>query len=97
VREYEVTVVLKPDLEDESQGQLIERIEGWLTHSDGEDAKPKQDHWGRRQLAYPIDNFTEGYYILFEASLDPTRIGELERNIIFAEDVLRHLVVRKDS
>ena len=97
MREYEVTIILKPDLEDEAQAQLIERLEGWLTHGDGEAAKPKQDHWGRRSLAYPIDKITEGYYILFEASLDPTRIGEVERNIIFAEDVLRHLVVRKDS
>jgi small subunit ribosomal protein S6 len=53
------------------------------------------NHWGVRQLAYPIKKFTEGYYVLYEAKIDPTRIKDIERSMQYNEDVLRYLVVRK--
>ena len=85
MREYEVTVVLKPDLDGEALAGVIERLVGWLTHGDNDNDAPQQDHWGHRALAYPIDNYNEGYYILFDAQLDPSRIAEIERNIIYTE------------
>jgi small subunit ribosomal protein S6 len=97
MREYEVTAILKPDLEDEARTQLIERLAGWLTHGSDEDDKPKLDHWGKMRLAYPIEKFRDGYYIYFEALLDPSRISEMERDITYLDDVLRHLVVRKEA
>jgi small subunit ribosomal protein S6 len=48
-----------------------------------------------RQLAYPIKKFQEGYYVLYEAKIDPTRIREIERSMEYNEDVLRYLVIRK--
>lgn len=97
MREYEVTVIIQPQLEEEGRAQLIERINEWLTPEAGEDEKPIQNHWGTRQLAYPIRNFTEGYYVMFEASVDPTRISDIERNMQYSEDLLRYLIVRKDQ
>jgi len=97
MREYEVTVILKPDLDDETRSELIDRVENWLTHSEDEADKPTADHWGQQRLAYPIEKETEGYYILFNSLLDTTKISELERNIQYVDDILRHLVVRKDG
>lgn len=97
MREYEVTVILRPDIDEEARAQLVERVETWLHHGEAEDDKPVADHWGQRTLAYPIKKFTEGYYVFFQANLDSERIGEIERNMIYADDILRHLIVRKNS
>lgn len=97
MRDYEVTVILKPDLEDADRENLVERLEEWLTHGSDKKDKPVAEHWGQRTLAYPIKNFREGYYILFNAQLDPLRISETERNITYVDDILRHLFVRKVS
>lgn len=96
MREYEVAVILKPGLEDKDRAQLLERVEGWLTSGE-ESNKPEADHWGQRSLAYPIKKFTEGYYIFYTAKLEPSQVREFERNVVFAEDVIRYLVTRKDQ
>lgn len=95
MREYEVTVVLKSEIDDEARNELIERVKGWLTHGEGEAAEPTIEQWGHRGLAYPIDKQTDGYYVYYEATLDPTRVVEIERNMQYVDDILRHLVVRK--
>ena len=97
MREYEVTVILKPDLDADARSELIERVEDWLTHGEDEAEKPVADHWGQQRLAYQIRKETEGYYILYNAVLNPEKIGDLERNIQYTDDILRHLVVRKEE
>jgi small subunit ribosomal protein S6 len=95
VRDYEVTVVIQPQLEDAERNQLIERLSNLLVPGSKEDGALNANHWGVRQLAYPIKKFQEGYYVLFEAKIDPARIGDIERSMQYNEDVLRYLVVRK--
>jgi len=95
VREYEVTVVIQPQLEEAERNQLIERLSNLLVPGSKEDGALTANHWGMRNLAYPIKKFQEGYYVLFEAQIDPTRIKDIERNMQFNEDILRYLVVRK--
>ncbi|HZD10638.1 MAG TPA: 30S ribosomal protein S6 [Candidatus Binatia bacterium] len=97
MREYEVTTIINPNLDDDARNKLIERIEGWLTSGEDGENKPAIHHWGQRTLAYPIKNQTEGYYVYFEAKLEPQQMQNVEREILFLEDVLRHLVVRKES
>jgi small subunit ribosomal protein S6 len=96
VREYEVTVIVQPQLDDDARADLIERVSDWLAPNADEENKPVQHHWGQRQLAYPIKRYTEAYYILYESKIDPQRIGDIERNLQYAEDILRYLVVRKE-
>lgn len=95
MREYEVTVVLKPELDDEARNALVERVKGWLTQGESGAAEPQIEHWGHRALAFPIDKHTDGYYVYFEATIDPGRVAEIERNMQYVDDILRHLVVRK--
>ena len=97
MREYEVTVILQPNLEDAAREELIERVSGWLTHGEEESAQPEIKHWGQRQLAYPIGKYNQGYYVLYEANLDPGRLNELEQSMRYIEDLLRYLVVRKED
>ena len=95
MRDYEVTVVIQPQLEDTERNQMIERLDNLLVPGSKEDGALTANHWGVRQLAYPIKKFQEGYYVLFEAQIDPTRIKDIERSMQFNEDILRYLVVRK--
>jgi small subunit ribosomal protein S6 len=96
MRDYEITVVLKPDLEDEAQSEILGRIEGWLTQ-DGDEDQLNTNHWGLKTLAYPVRNYTEGYYVFYEVSLNPAGISEIERNFTYVDEILRHLVVRKND
>jgi small subunit ribosomal protein S6 len=97
MREYEVTVVLQPQLDDDARNALIQRIEGWLTAPGADAPKPVINHWGSRQMAYSIKKNTEGYYVFCEAMLDPAAVHAIERNMTYVEDILRYLFVRKDS
>ena len=97
MREYEVTVVLKPDLDDESRAEVLTRVEGWLTQGEDDDSKLTVDKWGQRRLAYEIENYTEGYYVFYLALMDPLKVAEAERNILDVDEILRHLVVRREE
>lgn len=94
MRDYELTLILRADLEDDTRDQILSRVQGWLPQTAG-GKEPVFKHWGRRQLAYPIRKQSEGYYVLVEAELEAAGIADLERNIIYVDDILRHLVVRK--
>lgn len=97
MREYEVTVVLKTSLDDDARNALIEQIAGRLNPSGEEATAPRINHWGQRTLAYPIEKERDGYYVLYEATIDPARINGIERDLLYEENVLRHLVVRKED
>lgn len=97
MREYEVTIVIKSDLDDEARNALIDRVAEWLTPDDDNANKPVINHWGRRTLAYPIRDHKEGYYVLYEARMEPDAINAVEREILYLDDILRHLVVVKES
>lgn len=97
MREYEITLILQPGLEETPRKQLLERILGWMTNGAEEAEKPVVNHWGKRFMAYEIQGHQEGYYVYYEAKLDPAQIQELERNFQFTEDIIRYLVVRKDE
>ncbi|MCC6801926.1 MAG: 30S ribosomal protein S6, partial [Anaerolineae bacterium] len=55
------------------------------------------DRWGRRKMAYEIDKQREGFYVLFEAKIEPRALGEIERNLNLSPYVLRYLFVRTDE
>lgn len=97
MRDYEITIILQPDLEEAARAALIERIEGWIAPGEAEAEQLKPNHWGMRQLAYAIKRFNRGYYLYYEASIEPARVNEIERNLQYTEDVLRYLFVRKDE
>lgn len=93
MKDYEVTIVIRPELEDEVRTQIVQRVQALLTAGQGEANAPVVHHWGQRRLAYPIKKFNEGYYVLFEAKLEPGQVNDVERNIRYMEPVLRHLIV----
>ncbi len=95
MREYELVVVISPDIAEEDVPAAIERVTGAVSSRGGEvlDTRP----WGRRRLAYSIDRHTEGNYLISQIRLDPAKAHELESQFKISEEILRHLLVRKDE
>ena len=97
IREYEVTILINPNIEDQEVTQYIENFTGLLTHGEGDAAKPVYHAWGKRQLAYEIKRHKDAHYLHFEASLDGTKIRDIERDMNYDENILRYLFVKKEA
>ena len=97
MREYELTVVTRADLEETVLNETLEFLSGLLTEAGATEEGTKVNVWGQRNLAYPIDDYTTGYYVMYEVLLDPQLTSEMERNMAFREEILRHLLVRKEE
>lgn len=92
---YEVAIIVRPDVDEEGQKAVIERVSAILTKDGGQ--VEKVDTWGRRHLAYPIKKTQEGIYFFVQGQFAPSALPELERTFKLSEDVLRHMVVRLDK
>ena len=95
MRDYELVVVISPDVEDEKVATAVDRFQGLIEEWGGK--VQDVDNWGRRQLAYPIDRHQEGNYVVTQFSLSPDRVSELEDSLERSEEVIRHLVVKREG
>ena len=91
MKDYELTVILDPEIADENVEATLERLHSTITSRGGEVVET--DHWGRKRLAYPIKRKMEGNYFLSKVRMEPGSERELERALNISEDVLRHLVI----
>ncbi len=91
---YEVVIVLKPDLGEEANAALVERFKA-LIEQHG--SVTEVDEWGKRHLAYPIDDITEGHYVLMTFTADAAFPAELDRVLRINDNVMRSLIVCKDE
>jgi small subunit ribosomal protein S6 len=95
LRDYELVLLLRPDTEDEGLDRAVERVSTFVSGRGGE--VTDVDRWGRRKLAYPIDRNFEGQYVVTQLRMEPQDTRELESTIRLTEEVMRHLLVRKDE
>lgn len=95
VRQYELVYVLQPQLDENGVNSFDGRVCEVITTQGGSDIATEV--WGKRTLAYPINRFFEGIYILHRFQMPPAGADEVERTLRFSEDVLRYLLMRKDD
>jgi len=93
-RKYEAVYILNPALGEEAITAATEKIQALVESSATID---KVDVWGRRRLAYEINDQKEGYYVLINFSAEAEFPKELERVLKITDGVLRYLVVRTDD
>lgn len=93
-RDYELGFILDPEVNEEQSNAIIERIQQIVNNHDGEVVRVSQ--WGRRRLAYPIRHKRDGFYVFFDMILTPETVSELDRNMRVTEEVLRHIIIRRD-
>lgn len=90
MRHYEIVFMVHPD-QSEQVPAMIERYRT-LIESDGGRVHRLED-WGRRQLAYPIDNLVKAHYVLMNIEVGQSVLNELVDGFRFNDAVLRHLVL----
>ena len=95
MRDYEMVVVISPEVAEEDVPGTLEKVTQLVTARGGE--MLEVDHWGKRKLAYPINHLREGNYVLTRFKLEPKAVAELEASLRMAGEILRHLVVRLGS
>jgi small subunit ribosomal protein S6 len=95
MRSYETMFVLVPSLDAEGIKREVDAVKGVVQSLGGEITAEKE--WGRRRLAYPIRDHSEGTYEILRFSLDPSKLGELYRHYKLDENVLRSLVIRDEG
>lgn len=94
MRDYELTVIFSPEIAEEDIDAAIERVSQYITQKDG--VINEVNRLGRRKLAYPINNFRDGNYLLIHLKLEPSQAAKLETNLKSWADVLRYLLVRPE-
>ena len=94
MRDYELVLIVHPELDETALTETVERVTGWITESGG--AIEKVDLWGKRRMAYLIRKQREGQYVLVKAQMDPAFGATLERNLRFHEPIMRFLLTTND-
>src|SRR5690348_9559211 len=94
-RIYEELFIAKPDAPDEEVDQFVEQLR---THLTGAGATvDKIEKWGKRRLAYRVDKYREGAYVLLQFSAGPDTVKELERRLRVSDLVIKFITVRIDE
>ena len=91
--EYEILLLLDPELAEERQADIVGRLRTLIESGGG--TFERHDVWGRRRLAYPIDKKEEGVYHLLSFTATPETLDELGRVLKIDDDVIRHMATRR--
>lgn len=94
MRHYEIVFLVHPD-QSEQVPAMIERYRGMIESEGG--TIHRQEDWGRRQLAFPIQKVHKAHYVLLNVECSKAALDELTGAFRFNDAVLRHLVIARDE
>jgi small subunit ribosomal protein S6 len=92
MRSYELMMIARGDLDDETVDTNIRRFTGLIGEQGGNVVKV--DHWGKRQLAYEINHLNEGFYTVIDLEISSEGLAEVDRQLGITDVVVRHKFVR---
>ena len=96
MRTYEIMYIVRPNIEEDARKAVVERFNGILA-SEGSEVLETKD-WGKRRLAYEINDFREGiYHIVTINAEEATAINEFDRLAKFSKDILRHIIIKQEA
>lgn len=90
---FEIMYIVKP-IEEDAFKAVVAKFDKLITANGGN--VEKTDCWGKRHLAYEIQNLNEGLYVLVTFQADAAAVKELDRVMRITDEVLRHMIIRKD-
>ena len=93
--DYEILLMLDPELPDDRQNEIVQRVRENIERSGG--SWGAHDVWGRRRLAYEIDHKAEGVYHLLTFDAEPEALAEVSRVLKITDGVMRHLAVKQPT
>ncbi|ANZ57542.1 30S ribosomal protein S6 [Fructilactobacillus lindneri] len=93
---YEITYIIRPDIDDAAKTALVERFDKVLSDN-GANVIDSKD-WSKRRFAYEIGGFNEGTYHVVNLTADDSKaIDEFDRLSKFSDDILRQMTVKRDD
>ena len=95
LKEYELIYIVSPEMTEEVLETRINSITQFITGKEG--VIDGVDKWGKKRLAYPINHFFEGNYVLTRFKMSPARCKELDANLRISEEIIRHLLIKVGS
>jgi len=94
MNKYETVYIIKPEVNEDGIKAIVEKFKSIiLTNGEIESI----DEWGKRRMAYPIDDINEGYYVLMNYKAAHDIPKELDRVFNITEDILRHMIIRVEE
>ncbi|MDY6846085.1 MAG: 30S ribosomal protein S6 [Chloroflexota bacterium] len=94
MRQYELILIVQPDLDEEATNAIIDRVKDMITENNGQILKT--DVWGSKRLAYEIQDFREGYYVYMDVEFAPEFGAELKQNLRYVEPIIRYMLIKKE-
>jgi small subunit ribosomal protein S6 len=95
MRKYEIMYIVKTSLEDAARIELITNLHKILTDNKG--VITTVDDWGVKELAYPIDFMTKGYYVVLKLDAEPETVKEFDRLARINTNVVRHMILNLEE
>lgn len=93
---YEITYIIRPDLDDAAKTALVERFDKILTDNGAELINSKD--WSKRRFAYEIGGFNEGiYHVITLNATDDAALNEFDRLAKINDSILRHMIVKRED
>lgn len=91
---YELVIIMKANLGEEATATLADKFKNLIIANGTLDAV---DEWGKRRLAYPIDDDDDGYYIQLNFTSEKSFPAELDRQLKITDGIMRSLIICKDK
>src|SRR5690625_7828866 len=95
MNKYEVMYIIRPDIEVDAQKEVIERFNKVLTDNGAEITNV--DEMGQRRLAYEINDYRDGYYVVVNFDGGTEAVDEFDRIAKFTDEIIRHMIIRLDD
>lgn len=95
MKKYEIMYVVRPDIAEEKLVELKEKFEHVLTDL-GATVSETID-WGKRELAYEINDYRQGHYTILKVESNNEANTEFDRLARISEDIIRHIIVKEEA
>jgi len=90
---YELLYIISNKYTEEETGPIIEKVNKIIERNEGKITH--QEEWGKKKLAYDIENFSHGYYALVEYDLPGKNASKVNKELEMSNEILRHQIVAK--
>ena len=91
VHDYETMFIVNATLEEDAMRAVVDKFKA-LIEANAEITE--YNEWGKRKLAYPIDDINDGFYVLVNYKAEASFVAELDRNFNIADGILRSMTIR---
>lgn len=95
MRKYETVYILRPDLDEAAIEAAVAKVEDTIKNNGGE--IEKTDKWGLKKLAYLIEDFTEGYYVVDYFNGENATVDALDYVYKVSDNIIRSIVIKVEE